>query len=322
MTLMGTGTSHGLPVIGCDCHVCSSPFKKDKRMRCSAYVQQIDSDGTEVAVLIDVGPEFRLQALATGVKRIDAVLLTHSHADHLHGLDDLRIFSYVKLGGTRTARDESAQNLKVTESAGGALPVYANTNTIDDVHYRFAYVFGPPKLGGGMPKLQLVDTDAFSAVHPITAGSLTIIPIPMLHGTVPTNGYLLSCTEADGKKHSIAYLTDCSHIPEASLMLIRQHGGVLDHVVIDGLRRKPHATHCSYEEALNYAETLAPGNIWLTHLNHDLRHSEIQRFIQKELLPHHPLLQQILANGGSISPAHDGLILTTSQHTATGSKLS
>lgn len=307
MTLMGTGTSHGLPVIGCDCHVCSSPYKKDKRMRCSAYVQNKDT-----AILIDVGPEFRLQALATGIKHIDAVLLTHSHADHLHGLDDLRIFSYVKLGGKRNASEETAQDLKITQSDGKALSVYCNTNTLEDTLYRFAYVFGPPKLGGGMPKLTLVDNKDITPKQPLIIGSIRILPVPMMHGPVPTSGWLLSCTEADGQRHSIAYLTDCSLIPETSLKLIKQECGILDHLVIDGLRRKPHATHCSYEEALSYAEQLSPRNIYLTHMNHDLRHNEIKRFL-RGIIAQHPALQAIIEEGGTIAPAYDGLVLDTTE---------
>ncbi|MCR5725140.1 MAG: MBL fold metallo-hydrolase [Treponema sp.] len=308
ITLMGTGTSHGLPVIGCDCHVCSSPYKKDKRMRCSAYVQHQDK-----AILIDAGPEFRLQALRTGIKQIDTVLLTHAHADHLHGLDDLRIFSYVKLGGVRQASQGSAQDLKVTESEGDALPIYTNSTAINDIHYRFAYVFGPPKLGGGMPKLRLIDADSITPEQPLMVGSIHVLPIPMMHGPIPTTGWLLSCEGLDGKRHSIAYLTDCSQIPDSSLLRIQQNCGILDHVIIDGLRRKPHSTHCSYEEALAYAEQLSPRNIWLTHLNHDLRHTEILRFL-KTIYPKHPALQKILAAGGTISPAYDGLVLTAGEN--------
>ena len=313
MTLMGTGTSHGLPVIGCDCHVCTSPYKKDKRLRCSAYVVQGEAADKEAAhILIDCGPEFRLQALATGIKYIDAVLLTHSHADHLHGLDDLRIFSYVKLGGVRGAAEGSAKDLKVTESAGGGLPVYANSTAIKDLRYRFAYVFDPPKLGGGMPKIRLTDCAALTPEQPLALKGIQALPVPMLHGPLPTAGWLLSCRGKDGKKHSIAYLTDCSSIPESSLALIRQESGILDHVVIDGLRRKPHSTHCSYEEALCYAGQLNPRNVWLTHLNHDLRHSEIAAFV-RGLVKKNPALEGIQQAGGIISPAYDALVLTAGE---------
>ena len=311
LTLLGTGTSHGVPVIGCTCRVCTSPFKKDKRLRCSAFIEH---EGT--AVLIDVGPEFRLQALQCGLRRLDAVLLTHSHADHLHGLDDLRVFSYIKLGGTRQAAEAAAHVLQVTESNGAALPIYANSTTITDVHSRFSYVFEPPKLGGGMPKVQLIDCNAYDGAVPLTIGALSVIPVPMQHGVLPTTGWLLSCIARDGKKHSIAYLTDCSLIPDSSLQLIMQHAGILDHVVIDGLRQKPHATHCSYDEALTYVNELCPQHTWLTHLNHTLRHTEIQHYINRQLhlqQSRYPQLARIVASGGSVAPAYDGLVLLSGE---------
>lgn len=333
MTLMGTGTSHGLPVIGCSCRVCTSPYKKDKRLRCSALIeapcapdekvpthraapQAADEEAAackSLSVLIDAGPEFRLQALRYHIAHLNAVLLTHSHADHLHGLDDLRIFSYVKLHGTRGAADASCTSTELQESGGEALSVYCNKTALSDVQYRFSYVFEPPKIGGGMPKIQLVENSAYTPESPLAIGALRIIPIPMLHGALPVSGYLISCTGGDAKKHSIAYLTDCSNIPQSSLSLIKQHAGILDHAVIDGLRRKPHATHCSYDEALMYAEELKPRHTWLTHLAHDMRHTEIQRYINAQLSLY-PSLQRIVADeGGSVSPAYDGLILQSGE---------
>ena len=350
MTLLGTGTSHGIPVIGCSCRVCASPYQKDKRLRCSAYIEQhggsaesgftaktdtsmnraplspaahgafasrhatdeVSASTAITSLLIDVGPEFRLQALRYGIRQLNAVLLTHSHADHLHGLDDLRIFSYVKLGGKREAAAVSCNSLSVEETAGAGLPLYCNENTLRDVQSRFSYVFAPPKLGGGMPKLQLIDTSAYSREQPLAVGSLRVLPVPMLHGVLPTNGYLISCTGSDGETHSIAYLTDCSVIPESSIALIRAAAGTLDHAVIDGLRRTPHSTHCSFDEALSYAAQLEPRHTWLTHINHDLRHREIQRYINSQL-PHHAALQRIVASGGSVAPAYDGLVLESGE---------
>mgnify|MGYP000434857833 CR=1 FL=1 len=145
MVLLGTGTSHGIPCIGCNCAVCRSKDKRDTRLRCSAYVTHKNTDGTFVHILIDVGPEFRIQALRHRIRAVDAVLLTHSHADHLHGLDDLRIFSH------------TASSDNTPESLGEGLPIYANKHTIRDVKKRFAYIFKETQTGGGKPKIALKD---------------------------------------------------------------------------------------------------------------------------------------------------------------------
>src|SRR5574344_2784764 len=191
MILMGTGTSHGIPVIGCGCKVCTSRDKKDKRFRCSAYITSGDSV-SRTDIVIDTGPEFRMQALKYKIRRLDAVLLTHSHADHLHGLDDLRIFSSVRPPKcSMTIACES--HFKETKP----LPIYANSNTIEDVHSRFSYIFTPPKEGGGKPKLDMEDCEKLTAENPLKIGTVQILPVPIMHGTLKDSGWLFTNVESD-----------------------------------------------------------------------------------------------------------------------------
>ena len=316
MILMGTGTSHGIPVIGCGCRVCTSPFKKDRRLRCSAYIEQegntaVDSEGNHFPttnVLIDCGPEFRLQAIRYGLKRLDAVLLTHSHADHLHGIDDLRIFSYIKISHGRGLAEHQAEIIK---SSPEALPIYTNKSTIRDISHRFDYIFAPPKIGGGIPKIKLVDDSAFSEKNPLQTGSLDIIPVILKHGYAEDSGWIVSCYARDGSKHSIAYLTDLNFMAEESLERIRKatgDGESLDHLVIDGLRVKPHDTHVTFLEALGYADKIGARHTWITHINHDFRHTEINAYLKKQL-SRFPRLQAIVKKGGTVAAAYDGLVL-------------
>ena len=292
LTLMGTGTSHGVPVIGCGCKVCTSADPRDNRLRCGAYL----THGT-TAVAVDVGPEFRLQALQFGITRLDAVLLTHSHADHLHGLDDLRVFSH-----TKPCRYDARA---YPETAGSGLPIYANEQTLDDIRFRFAYLFAVHKEGGGVAKLDFRDC----GTEPFTLGDVRVLPVPLRHGHTDTTGWLFSCRERGRARH-IAYLTDCSEIPAASFTLIARNARVLDHVVIDGLRERPHSTHFSFAQALAAADKIGARHTWLTHVNHDMLHTEIQAYIDG-MVPRFPRLRAIVRSGGSVAPAYDGLELDT-----------
>ena len=297
MILMGTGTSHGVPVIACNCAVCRSNAPEDKRLRCSAFIKE------PVNIVIDTGPEFRIQALKYKITHLDAVLLTHGHADHLDGLDDLRVFSH-----SRSA-DGSAKNPKGLETQGKGLSVYANNDAINDVKKRFDYVFKTVPLGGGKPKLDMEDCSSFTPGHPLKIGLLEILPVPLLHGTLPDSGWLISeYNKTDGKKHSIAYLTDLSSIPDSSIQLIQANAGILEHAVIDGLKLKPHVTHFSYEQAMALAEQIKPKHTWLTHLTHELSHKQVKEFTAA-VLPNYPSLSKIVSKGGSVGPAYDGLEL-------------
>lgn len=282
LTFLGTGTSHGVPVIGCDCKVCKSLSKKNKRNRASVYIKTQDGK----YILIDIGPEFRLEAIKYNVKKIDALLLTHSHADHLHGIDDIRIFSCDCF--KRTER-----NAEILDAP--PIPIYTNEPTIEDLKSRFAYFFSHPSEGGGHAKVEVHNAKA-----PFQVGSTTVTPIPMMHGHCETTGWLLTEPAPDGTKQSIAYLTDCSYISDESIALIRKEGGAVRQLVIDGLREQPHSTHFSFLEAMETAEKIGAERVWLTHLTHHHSHSETKRY----LLHHRKDFPSLTKH---LSPAWDGL---------------
>jgi phosphoribosyl 1,2-cyclic phosphate phosphodiesterase len=206
-------------------------------MRSSVYVE---GSGGE-CVVIDTGPEFRLQAVAAGVKKLDAVLLTHSHADHLHGLDDIRPLC-----------------------RGGPLPVYGNRNTIDELRERFSYAFRETQRGGGKPRLTPTVVDG-----PLWVGGLEVTPVPVKHGRLDILGWQI--TERPGAA-AFVYLTDTSAVPEASRAIITPPGVL----IVDGLRVSPHETHFSFEQALETARELGARRTWLTHICHNHSHKEIE----------------------------------------------
>lgn len=267
--LLGTGTSHGIPVIGCDCDVCMSKDPRDRRYRCSAYIKTNNGK----CILVDVGPEFRLQAVENRIKQVDMVLLTHSHADHLHGLDDLRIFSC-----DMWKVPDNPEALKKYNAP--AIPIYTNANTLKDVQNRFGYFFKPVKEGGGHARVELKE-----AKSPFKIDNVTITPIPMMHGHLQTVGWLFTEeNEVDGKivRKSAAYLTDCNYISDDAINLIKNTAGELEHVVIDGLRIKPHSTHFNIMEAMAVAEKMNPENVWITHLTHLSSHTGYEEYINKQ----------------------------------------
>jgi phosphoribosyl 1,2-cyclic phosphate phosphodiesterase len=231
VTFLGTGTSHGVPMIGCDCATCRSSDPRDRRLRPSIYVRT--SGGT--SILVDAGPDLRTQALAHDIRRVDAVLFTHGHADHILGVDEIRRFNALQQRPMRC---------------------YGDRTTLAEIRQMFAYVFNPatPK-GGGVPDLELVEIDG-----PFSIDAQRIVPVPLLHGRRPILGFRL-----DG----FAYLTDCSAIPEESWRLLE---GV-DVLVLDALRERPHPTHFTVDEAVEAARRIAPRRAYFTHMCHDLPHA-------------------------------------------------
>ncbi len=228
VTFLGTGTSHGVPAIGCRCATCTSSDPRDRRWRPSILL-----DLPRGSVLVDTSPDLRAQALAFDVTRIDAILFTHAHADHLLGLDDIRRFNEIQ---------------------GGPVSCYGDRATLVELRRTFAYAFRPGPTGGGVPRLNL-----FAVEGPFSLAGADIVPVPHMHGTLPILGFRVG---------SFAYLTDCSAIPDSSWPLL---AGVR-HLALDALRARPHPTHFSLDEALAVVGRLAPERTWLTHICHDLGH--------------------------------------------------
>lgn len=284
ITILGTGTSHGVPAIACDCDVCRSSDIHDKRLRSSVFIEH---DGANI--LVDIGPDFRTQALKAHLTKINAVLLTHSHADHLHGLDDIRIFSHTK-----------------SDNHGASRPItlYANSETLEDVKVRFNYVFHSTQLGGGKPLLNLKDATIFNKETPAEFGSMKITAIPMMHGTIKTTGYIFSIIK-NGEVHSFSYLTDCNYISDESFKKITDNAGVIDYLIIDGLKETAHSTHFSFLEALDAANKIAPRNTLLTHICHKMAHEDIKKYIAAHIAQF-PALSEAVTRGGLVSPAYDG----------------
>ncbi len=241
ITLLGTGTSHGVPMIGCECAVCRSTDPRDKRSRPSIFIQVSEQSGAPAlvaavrSILVDTSTDLRAQALERGVTRVDAVLFTHSHADHVMGFDEIRRFNVMQ---------------------GHPMPCFGDAHTLAELRQTFRYVFDTPKQrGGGIPQVAV-----FPVAGPFSLGGLEVVPVPILHGRRPILGYRIG---------TFAYLTDCSAIPETSWPLL---AGVKT-LVLDALRDRPHPTHFSVSEALEVVARLSPEQAYFTHICHDLPHA-------------------------------------------------
>jgi phosphoribosyl 1,2-cyclic phosphate phosphodiesterase len=230
VTVLGSGTSHGVPMIGCTCAVCRSADPRDRRTRPSIFV---DVDNGP-AILVDTSTDLRQQALTHGLSRVDAILYTHSHADHIMGLDDVRRFTVMQKE---------------------AIPAYADERTTTDLRRAFSYVFAPSgEQGGGIPQMSLNTIDGRFNV-----GSVGIQPVPIFHGARPILGFRFG---------SFAYLTDCNRLADEAWLLLE---GV-DILILDALRHRPHPTHFTVAEALQVVDRVKPRQAYLTHICHDLPH--------------------------------------------------
>jgi len=229
ITFLGTGTSHGVPMIGCECATCRSTDPHDNRLRPSIC---IETSGARV--LVDAGPDLREQALRHRIARVDAIVFTHGHADHILGMDDVRRFNALM---------------------DGSMPCYGDAATLEDIRRMFSYVFDPatPK-GGGLPQLDLRVIDG-----PFSVGDIHLQPVPIWHGRRRILGFRVG---------GFAYLTDCSRIDEAAWPLLER----LEVLVLDALREKPHPTHFSLSDAIETAARIGAARTFFTHMAHDLPH--------------------------------------------------
>lgn len=245
LTFLGTGTSFGVPQVGCDCAVCCSEDVRDRRARSAALIQ--DGNGT---ILIDTPPELRLQLLAAGVRQIDAVVYTHEHADHVNGIDDLRMFSVL---GRRP------------------LPVYGPPETLDRIRTGFGYIFDdrPPFPGTSKPALELRPLDPG---RPAVIAGLPVLPLAFEHGNLRVYGYRVG---------RLAYLTDVKRVapPERAELL------GLDVLAINALWWRPHPTHLSIEEAIATARDLGAARTYLTHLTHETGHADLLARLPAGVMP-------------------------------------
>lgn len=234
-TFLGTGTSHGIPVIGCTCRVCTSTEPKDQRRRCSLYVV---AEGQHL--VFDTPPDFRDQVLSFGVGRVDAVFLTHPHADHIFGFDDVRRFSALQ---------------------EGHIPVYGSAETIRQMRVKFDYVDKGYNFES-VPRVLFTEQE-----EPAKVGKATVTPLPVSHGNDTIFGFLV---EGDGKR--LAYIPDCNGIPDSTLGLLEG----LDVMILDGLRPEPHPTHFTISESIKQLARIGAKRSFITHLTHSSGHHELQ----------------------------------------------
>ncbi len=232
----------GVPTLGCACAVCTSTDPRDCRLRPSVLVSWNDPETqSQRTVVIDTGPDFREQALRAGIAHVDAVFYTHAHADHVLGMDDLRPVSF-------TAAKKS-----------GPIPLYASLDTIAILMRIFDYTFSPDATYINRARVELKSLAAHTSVH-----GADFMRIPVMHGDLEISGFRFG---------SAAYLTDVSAIPEPSLELLK---GV-DVLVLSALRHKPHPSHATLEQALEWARKIGARQTWFTHISHDLGHQETNR---------------------------------------------
>jgi len=234
LTILGAGSSAGTPVVGCNCETCLSSNPKNKRTRCSSLIKL----GTGEYILIDTSPDLRFQSLRESIPRVDAVLYTHTHADHLHGIDDLRAFCQIH---------------KIQ------IPIYAKKEALDQIALKFGYALGKPKGFWEMPVLKAMPIDG-----PFQIFNTLITPIPVSHGKSEIYGYRI------GK---LAYLTDVSNIPESSMKLLEG----LDLLFLDCLRIKEHHTHINLEQSIMFANQINAKKTYLIHMTHDLEYEALKK---------------------------------------------
>jgi phosphoribosyl 1,2-cyclic phosphate phosphodiesterase len=240
LTMLGVGSSAGTPVVGCSCATCMSIDVRNKRTRCSSLIT-LDSGEN---ILIDTGPDLRNQSLREGIKRVDAVLYTHTHADHLHGIDDLRAFCVLQRR---------------------QIPLYAKQDAVDHITQKFGYTLREPSDFWEMPVLRTETVEA-----PFDLFGVKITPIPVQHGKSQIFGYRIG---------NVAYMTDVSEIPESSFALLEN----LEVVLLDCLREKSHPTHINIEQSLAYIGRINAKQSYMIHMTHELEYASLSRKLSKNV---------------------------------------
>lgn len=268
-TFLGTGTSAGVPCIGCDCRVCTSADPRDNRLRSSAAITLTDPAGKPRTILIDTGPDLRLQALRAKLTRCDAILFTHNHVDHTFGLDEVRRFNAV-------------QNAPAT--------LYADDHTMRFLERVYQHIFDPAKNINDSFVATIIPFRVPPSLAPFELHGLRVTPLRLLHGKLPILGFRFDATSASANAQwlPLAYCTDVSAIPPETWPFLTG----LSTLVLDCLRKRKHPTHFTVDQSLRVAEQVGARQTYFTHLAHDLMHSEFA----EELPP-------------GIAPAFDQLVL-------------
>ncbi|MDG2127442.1 MAG: MBL fold metallo-hydrolase [Fuerstiella sp.] len=264
LILMGTGTSVGVPVVGCTCSVCTSQNSRNQRTRSGVLVRAPDGE-----FVIDTGPELRLQLLQNRASCIRAAVFTHAHADHVMGLDDLRIFSFrlekqllADAERIAAANGEPFDKDEFRRSGAGSIPLFCEENVEEDIRQIFHYAFADPTRQAHRFAVPRLTFRRIEPGHAFELLGLQLVPIRLHHGKLPIVGYRIG---------DVAFCTDVSTIPADSREMLTG----LDTLVIDALRRKPHPTHMHLAEALKWAERLKPRRTILTHMAHDLDYDSL-----------------------------------------------
>jgi phosphoribosyl 1,2-cyclic phosphate phosphodiesterase len=232
VTVLGCGTSSGVPMIGCDCAVCRSPDPRNRRRRCSLLIEALGQ-----TILVDSGPDLRMQLLDAEVQRIDALIYTHAHADHVHGIDDLRALN---------------------NAMGCAIPAYAHPSVFERIRARFDYAFqdNRAELGYWRPQLEPHPFDG-----PFRIGPVKILPFRQSHGRGESWGLRIG---------DFGYSTDCDGLDEAAFATLSG----IEAWIVDALRDRPHPSHAHLDRALGWIDRVGPARAWLTHMNHEVDYAE------------------------------------------------